>query len=77
LGGSEFVERAKNRGDNRKGKMTLKPERKISVIELLEMIGKQEELEQQEEYERLIEENNNNYQYCFSFAISLSFRATI
>ena len=41
--------------------MTLKPERKISVIELLEMIGKQEELEQQKEYERLIAENNNNH----------------
>ena len=33
---------------------------KISVIELPEMIGKQEELEQKKEYEWWIEENNNN-----------------
>jgi len=62
LGGSKSVERARKIVETTDiGKMTLKSERKISVIELLEMIGKQEELEQQKEYERLIAENNNNH----------------
>ncbi|MDH5374942.1 MAG: hypothetical protein OEZ21_08035 [Candidatus Bathyarchaeota archaeon] len=62
MGGSKSVERARKIVETTDiGKMTLKSERKISVIELLEMIGKQEELEQQKEYERLIAENNNNH----------------
>lgn len=61
LGGSEYVEEARKLVEfSQVGKMRLKGKPKLSVIDLLEMIGKQQELDQQKEYQRLIAENNNN-----------------
>ncbi|MDH5746802.1 MAG: hypothetical protein OEZ21_07615 [Candidatus Bathyarchaeota archaeon] len=61
IGGADFVEKARKIVEmSELGKMRMKGKPKLSVIDLLEMIGKQQELDQQKEYQRLIAENNNN-----------------
>jgi len=62
IGGADFVEKARKIVEmSELGKMRMKGKPKLSVIDLLETIGKQQELDQQKEYERLIAENNNNH----------------
>jgi len=61
LGGHEFVEKAKKIVEMSEiGKMRLKTKPKMTIIDLLETIGREKELQQQKEYERLIAENNNH-----------------
>jgi len=61
LGGQEFVEKAKKIVEMSEiGKMRLKTKPKMTIIDLLETIGRNKELQQQKEYARMIAENNNN-----------------
>jgi len=61
LGGQELVEKAKKIVElSNIGKMRLKTKPKMTIIDLLEMIGRDKELQQQKQYARMIAENNNN-----------------
>jgi len=61
LGGESFVERARQLIEMQSvGKMRLPGARDMTVLEVLEFIGKMEQEKQEEEYRKIIEENNNH-----------------
>lgn len=61
LGGQELVEKAKKIVEiSNIGKMRLKTKPQMTVIDLLETIGRDKELQEQKQYARMIAENNDN-----------------